>query len=184
LKAINSNYNSLQTLLRTSNWHGLTIQATYTWSHALDYETGLVPYLPQDSTNVKVEYGNSDFDIRNTFSGYVNYLIPGGKLGPKRLTHGWELNGLLSFHGGQPFSVVAGSNSNGNGENADRASLASGIANPLRRLTRHRQRHSPMFQSGRPLSIQLPARTAHSAATSSTILASPMSIFLFSRTPQ
>ena len=46
---LNANYNSLQATLRSTNWHGLTSQIVYTWRHALDYETGLIPYLPQDS---------------------------------------------------------------------------------------------------------------------------------------
>ena len=127
---LTSNYNGLQTVLRTSAWHGLTTQATYTFSHALDFETGLVPYVPQDSFNLQGEYGNSDFDTRNTFSAVANYIVPGAHFGPKFLTNGWEANGTLSLHGGQPFSVVASSNTSGNGENADRAFLAPGV-NPF-----------------------------------------------------
>ena len=73
---LGSIYHSLQTTLRVQSWHGLTSQLNYTWSHALDYETGLLPYLPQDPTNEKAEYGNSDYDVRNTFTGYFNYAIP------------------------------------------------------------------------------------------------------------
>ena len=120
---LNSSYNSLQAILRSSTWHGLTSQATYTWSHALDYETGLVPYLPQNSLDVRAEYGNSDFDTRNTFTAYFNYAVPKTHFGPQRLTNGWELNGLISLHGGQPFTVVANSNVSGNGDFADRVNV-------------------------------------------------------------
>ncbi len=129
---LNSNYNSLQVLLRTSNYHGFTTQATFTWSHALDYETGLVPYLPQNSNDLKAEYGNSDFDTRNTYSEYLTYAIPGGHVGPHLLTHGWELNSVLAFHGGQPFTVAASTNASGNGEYSDRAVLAPGVTNPFK----------------------------------------------------
>ena len=127
---LNSNYNSLQTLIRTSRWHGLTTQASYTWSHAMDYETGLVPYLPQNSLNIAAEYSNSDFDTRNTFSAYANYDLPNMSKGPRVLTNGWELNTGAAFHSGQPFSVVASSNTSGNGDNADRAELLPGV-NPF-----------------------------------------------------
>ncbi len=120
---LNANYNSLQTVIRSASWHGLTSQATYTWSHALDYETGLVPYLPQNSLDVAAEYGNSDFDTRNTFTAYFNYALPRTHFGPARLTNGWELNGLVSLHGGPPFSVIASSNTSGNGDYADRADV-------------------------------------------------------------
>jgi Carboxypeptidase regulatory-like domain/TonB dependent receptor len=124
---LGSIYHSLQTTLRVQNWHGLTSQLNYTWSHALDYETGLLPYLPQDPTNEKAEYGNSDYDVRNTFTGYFNYAIPVFR-GPERLTHGWELTSGFSFHGGTPYTVVASSNVSGNGEGADRAVQV--LANP------------------------------------------------------
>jgi Carboxypeptidase regulatory-like domain/TonB dependent receptor len=124
---LGSIYHSLQTTLRLQNWHGLTSQLNYTWSHALDYETGLLPYLPQDPTNERAEYGNSDYDVRNTFTGYFNYAIPVFR-GPERLTHGWELTSGFSFHGGTPYTVTASSNVSGNGDNADRAVQV--IANP------------------------------------------------------
>jgi hypothetical protein len=123
-----SNYNSLQALLRTTNFHHITTQMTYTWSHNLDEETGLIPYLPQDSTNVAAEYGNADFDVTNTFTAYAGYDIPGSSHGPKWLSNGWQLNSLWSFHGGLPFSVTASHENSGNGENADRANQ---IGNPF-----------------------------------------------------
>ena len=119
---LNANYNSLQATVRSTNYHGLTSEIVYTWSHALDYETGLIPYLPQDSYRQKLEYGNSDYDTRNTFAALLNYKIPGGTSLP-RLTTGWELNGAVSLHGGQPFSVVANADELGNGDNADRANV-------------------------------------------------------------
>lgn len=123
---LNANYNSLQATVRSLSYHGLTSQVVYTWSHALDYETGLIPSLPENSYNEKEEYGNSDFDTRNTFSALLNYKIPGGTELP-RLTNGWELNSALSLHGGQPFSVVANSDELGNGDSADRA-MVTGVS--------------------------------------------------------
>lgn len=117
---LGSIYHSLQTTVNLQSFHGLTAQLAYTWSHALDYETGLLPYLPQDPRNEKAEYGNSDFDVRNTLTGYLDYLVPAFR-GPKRLTHGWEVNSGFSFHGGTPYTVDASSNVSGNGDNADRA---------------------------------------------------------------
>jgi len=125
---LGSIYNSLQTNLRVQNWHNLSSQLSYTWSHALDYETGLLPYVAQNPLNENAEYGNSDFDVRNTFTGYVDYHVPTFK-GPQRLTKGWEVNSGFSFHGGTPFTVTSQSNPSGNGEGADRAVQV--IANPM-----------------------------------------------------
>jgi hypothetical protein len=117
---LGSNYSSLQTTIRLQSWHGVTSQVGYTWGHALDYETGLLPYLPQDPYNESAEYGNSDYDVRSTLTGYVDYTVP-KFAGPERLTKGWEFNSGFSFHGGMPYTVLASSNVSGSGDNADRA---------------------------------------------------------------
>ena len=123
---LGSIYNSLQTSLRSQNWHGLTTQLAYTWSHALDYETGLLPYVPQNPMDEQPEYGNSDYDVRNTLTGYANYVVPAFK-GPSRLTRGWEINSGFSFHGGTPYTVTSANNPSGDGESADRALQVMGI---------------------------------------------------------
>jgi hypothetical protein len=117
---LGSNYNSLQTSLRVQNWHSLAASLGYTWSHALDYETGELPYVAQDPLNEKAEYGNSDFDVRQTLTGYLDYQIP-SLHGYDRLTKGWELNSGFSFHGGTPYTVTSATNPSANGESADRA---------------------------------------------------------------
>lgn len=99
-----SNYNSLQSVLRVRSWHGLTTQFAYTWAHALDEATEFRGIIPFDSFNLNQEYGNSDFDTRQNFTGYWTYDIPGSSHGPKILTRGWQVSGLLSFHTGQPFN--------------------------------------------------------------------------------
>jgi hypothetical protein len=80
----------------------------------------LLPYVPQDPNNERAEYGNSDFDVRNTFSGYIDYQVPAFN-GPKRVTHGWDLTSSLALHGGTPYTVSSANNPSGNGEGADRA---------------------------------------------------------------
>jgi outer membrane receptor protein involved in Fe transport len=101
---VTSNYNALQSVLKIRSWHGFTSQFAYTWAHALDEATEFRGVIPLDGTNLNQEYGNSDFDTRQNFTGYWTYDIPGSSHGPKILTHGWQLSGLLSFHSGQPFN--------------------------------------------------------------------------------
>jgi hypothetical protein len=117
---LGSNYNSLQSTLRLQNWHDFSAQLGYTWSHALDYETGEIPYVAQDPANEKAEYGNSDFDVRQTLTGYLDYQFAHFH-GPKLLSQGWEINSGLLFHGGTPYTVTSDTNPSGNGESADRA---------------------------------------------------------------
>jgi hypothetical protein len=125
-----SNYNSLQLSLRIANWHGLTAQTAYTWSHSFDEFSQITLWNPQDSTCLSCEYGNSDFDVHNTSVTYFTYMLPNASHGPRLLTNGWQLNGLLSFHSGPPFTVFSSnSGGSGTGEFAERADEVPG-ANP------------------------------------------------------
>ena len=110
-----SNYSALQAVFKVSSMHGLTTQFSYTWSHNLDEVTQYRGQLPQDSTNFKGEYGNSDYDTRNTFVGFANYTIPGFR-GPSLLTHGWQLNTIITMKGGQPINLVTGADTTGTNE--------------------------------------------------------------------
>jgi hypothetical protein len=101
-----SNYNALQTTLRTRAWHGLSSLLGYTWGHNLDEISAYRGVIPFDSNNIKADYGNSDFDTRHTFTGTLSWDLPGSSHGPKALTHGWNVSTLLSFHGGQPNDQV------------------------------------------------------------------------------
>ena len=122
----NSNYNGLQISLRSHNWHGISAQAAYTFAHALDDMTSVA--LPKDSRNIRSNYGNSDLDVRHTFTTFLSYAVPGSSYGPRWVTHGWELHSLLSFYTGAPFTVVTGSNdTSGTG---DLSQLADVVGNP------------------------------------------------------
>jgi len=121
-----SNYNSLQAIFRTTNWHGLTSQASYTWGHNLDEVTAYRGALPQDSYDFKSDipgdrgdYGNSDFDTRNSLVGYINYDIPTFG-GPKMLTGGWSVNSAYAFKGGQPITIYNSGDTSGTNEYTQR----------------------------------------------------------------
>jgi hypothetical protein len=104
----------------------LTSQASYTWSHNLDEVTAYRGALPQDSYNFKSnlqgdpgDYGNSDFDTRNSFVGYLNYDLPAFP-GPKPLTNGWSVNSAYSFKGGQPITIYNNGDTSGTNEYTQR----------------------------------------------------------------
>ena len=121
-----SNYNALQATVRASDFHGITAQAAYTWSHSFDEVTAYRGALPQDSTNFKGDYGPSDFDNRNILVTSVSYLVPGGQT-LKPLTNGWELNTLMTFHGGLPFSVYSSADTSGTNDGNQRANAVPGV---------------------------------------------------------
>jgi hypothetical protein len=134
--AASSSYNALQVTLRSSTWHGLTGQFAYAYSHNLD-DSSVFNTIPQNSANLFGDWGNANDDIRNHFSAYLNYEIPGLAYGPKALTHGWELNGILKFQNGEPVNVLTGQNNSGTGENEDRATITGPALNGDRSVQQH-----------------------------------------------
>jgi hypothetical protein len=116
-------YNSLQATLKTSSYHGLSSTFNYTWSHSLDDMTVYRSRLPQDSTNLKGDYGNSDYDTRNNFNGAVFYDVPRLGKGPEWAVTGWQINGAVSFRGGLPFNIATSSDNSGTGEKYQRPNI-------------------------------------------------------------
>jgi Carboxypeptidase regulatory-like domain/TonB dependent receptor len=100
-----SNYNGLQVTLNARNYHGLSMVAGYTYSHASDdvganWDFGYGSGLPQDARNVSREYGNSDFDIRHRLTISLTYAIPGRK-GFGQMREGWEINTIATLESPQ-----------------------------------------------------------------------------------
>jgi hypothetical protein len=103
-----SNYNALQTALRINQWRGVTSIVNYAWSHSLDNSSDGEDFepnaaQPNDSTQPQLEYGNSNFDIRQRFTWILGYQFPkmGGSFG--KLKNGWGLDSTLTLQSGQPF---------------------------------------------------------------------------------
>jgi hypothetical protein len=119
--AASSHYTGLVASLKTTAWHNLTSQFSYTFGHAIDDASGVRGVTPTNSTNLKADYASSDFDVRHTFTSYLLYNIPALSKGPKLLTKGWQLNSILSLHTGSPLTVWAGKNYSGTFEGKDRA---------------------------------------------------------------
>jgi hypothetical protein len=123
-----SSYNALQTTLRSSSWHGLTSQFAYTWSHNLD-DSSVFNTMPQNSLNLRGDWGNAEYDVRNHFTTYLGYEIPALAHGPKVLTRGWEVNSILKFQNGEPVNVLTGQDNSGTAEGEDRASITGPALN-------------------------------------------------------
>ncbi len=123
-----SNYNALQTTINRRFTNGFVFSFNYTWSHFLDDQDsggwgsrGGTQYW-QVGNNPSATYGNSNFDIPNSFKGYASYELPFGK-GKSYLNSGtalneavggWRLAGTLIAQSGNPFTVVNQNNLNSN----------------------------------------------------------------------
>jgi hypothetical protein len=123
-----SNYNALQLSLNVRSWRGLTSQLAYTWGHAHDDMSYWRGALPQNSFDLKADYGNSDLDTRHNFTALLSYKMPSPSKGPRWFLEGWQVSSLLSFHTGQPFTVFTAFDNSGTNEFVQRANQ---VGNPF-----------------------------------------------------
>jgi hypothetical protein len=133
------NYNGLIAMLRTSGFHGLTAQGSYTFGQAFDNVSGTRGYAPQNSLNLPGEYGPADFDIRHTFNGYLVYQLPSFGSRFKVLTSGWEANSFLTFFSGRSITPKTSVNNSGVGEFQDRVTK---VGDPYANVNHSLQRNS------------------------------------------
>ena len=129
-----SNYNSIQTSLRISNWHGVTSIMNYVWSKSLDNSSDGEDFepnaaQPQDSTSPQREYGPSNFHVPHRFSWIFAYDFPtmGGSW--RKLKNGWGLNSSLTLQSGQPyqFNYNCQDDFSGGGECYDRPDVVGAL---------------------------------------------------------
>ncbi len=105
-----SNYHALQFHVTKRVSHGLTLSGSYTWSHAMDEESGeQLFYNGNNPLNLRTGYANSDFDRRHVFIVSYQYELPKvSKLHglASQVINGWGTSGLVAAESGQPYSVI------------------------------------------------------------------------------
>jgi len=123
-----STYHSLTTVLRQREIHGLSGQVGYTWSHDLD--------LSADSNgggtlsqqyNIKADYGNANWDVRQRVSGVLTYampVLPRANLLTREVLGGWHASAVINVQSGMPFNISMNSNTQaaGVGQGTERPS--------------------------------------------------------------
>jgi hypothetical protein len=101
----NSIYNAGQiTVERKAN--DFTFLAAYTFAKALDDSSGFGDLV--NFVNPKLSRGLSSTDITNNFVASYIYAVPFDRLfgkAPKRLTQGWQLQGITRFSSGFPIQL-------------------------------------------------------------------------------
>jgi hypothetical protein len=116
-----ANYNSLQVVLKSNNFHGLTTQTAFTWSHNLDTASevddffGTSGYVPQDPRDLAGSYGNSEFDQRRALIITYIYQIPYPKNGNRfsYLLKDWQISGTTTFRDGLAAPVLTADGGSG-----------------------------------------------------------------------
>ncbi|MGB9199543.1 MAG: TonB-dependent receptor, partial [Terriglobales bacterium] len=117
-----SSYNAMNLKFQTQNLHntGLSVVANYTWSHSLDDSSstfsdslqggsgyiGSLGYT--DPFDPKLDWGNSDYDVRHRLVVSPIWETPWFKSGhsfESEAFGGWSLVGIFTARTGVPFNV-------------------------------------------------------------------------------
>jgi len=117
-------YHALAVTFTQRVWRGLTVNANYTWSKALDDASNpgadnAEPNFPQDPANLAAEKGLSDFDHRHRLVSNFLYQIPFLKNseGWIHTAFGeWQVGGIWTVQSGAPFTVNLSTDVANNGE--------------------------------------------------------------------
>jgi Carboxypeptidase regulatory-like domain/TonB-dependent Receptor Plug Domain len=96
---ITSNYQALQTQFQRTVAKGIQALASYTWSHSIDFGSS-VSELP-------LQRGNSDFDVRNNLQGGISWDLPTIDRAAfvNILSNGWGLDARLNVRSGFPVTL-------------------------------------------------------------------------------
>jgi hypothetical protein len=119
----NSHYNALNVKVEHSS-NDLSLIAAYTWANSMDDKSaasGLDGDAagwagPMNAHNHRLDYSRSSYDVNQRFIASFVYELPVGR--GKRLLDsanrfadlligGWQVNGIVTFQQGFPFSITA-----------------------------------------------------------------------------
>ncbi|HZS53178.1 MAG TPA: carboxypeptidase regulatory-like domain-containing protein [Bryobacteraceae bacterium] len=134
-----TNYDALLTTVEHRLTHGLTFSGNYTWGHSTgdfqSYSTGGTFNSAIPSQYGKLEWGNTDLDIRQRFSLMLNYALPfgSGLTGWEGIAaKGWHFNAIAVYQTGSPFSVLNSTPQSNTGVSSDRPNVVGSpyLANP------------------------------------------------------
>jgi hypothetical protein len=107
-----SDYHALQVKLERLLSHGLQGLASYTWSHSIDIAStdAFADYLntPGFVADPNIDRGDSEFDIRNSFTAGVIYMLPSPAW--NKVAHatlgGWAVDGFILARSAPPLNVI------------------------------------------------------------------------------
>jgi hypothetical protein len=154
-------YNALTAHIEKRMSHGVQIAASYTYSHALDEQSGLgLFYNGNNPLNLRDGYASADYDRTHVIN--FNYVFREPDLVDRHslagyFVDGWSLVGLTILQSGQPYSVVDYSGAVG----SIYYSTSDGITNPIvplapgRTAKSARTKYSGAFNVSNPSDVAL-----------------------------
>jgi len=107
-----SDYHALQVKFQRRLSQGLQALASYSWSHSIDISSSDTASgslsTPATIANPEVDRGNSDFDIRHSFTTGLTYDVPspGSQKIVNAMLAGWSLDAFILARSAPPVDVV------------------------------------------------------------------------------
>ena len=106
-----ASYHSLQAEVQKRISHSYSVQAAYTWAKSMDnHSASLLGNGPQNPSNLKAEWGLSDFNVGQIFVVNALWDLPAltGKGVLTAVAGGWKLTTIVGWSGGNPSTVFSG----------------------------------------------------------------------------
>lgn len=126
-----SAYNALTIHVEKRMSHGLQVGFSYTYSHALDEQSGIgLFYNGNNPLNLRDGYASADFDRTHVYNFTYLYRLPKffkeqSLVG--KLVDDWAVQGITVIQSGQPYSIIDYSGAVG----SIYYSVFDGITNPI-----------------------------------------------------
>ncbi len=126
-----SDSHQLQVTLDKRFSGGFNIRGAYTFSKTIDIQSGFRARssLQTDPLNFRFDRGLADFDARHRLVLSGSWEIPWdrpfrhGNVFARKLTEGWQINGIATFQSGNPFTIFSNDNQSQQASGLDRADL-------------------------------------------------------------
>ncbi len=129
----NSNYHSLQSVLRMENKHGLTLQFAYTYSHEIDIKSGDLQGV-SNPFNLEYDRGSGTLDRRHIFNASYIYELPfflhSNSALARTVLGGWQISGITVAESGVPAGPSYGTDVLGLGGGSNRPNLSGHVSYP------------------------------------------------------
>ncbi|CAN5825232.1 TonB-dependent receptor [soil metagenome] len=125
-----SDYHAMQLQYQRRLSRGFQALASYTWAHSIDIASRDNISTPPIGIIPASRYrGNSDFDIRHTFSGALTYDVPSPSQNKfvRAVFGGWSTDMIFYARSAPPVDIVTARNVPGIGLNLFRPDLVAGV---------------------------------------------------------
>jgi hypothetical protein len=118
-------YNSLQVQFKKQFKAGGLFNTSYTWASART-DANAYNYQPQNSYNLRGDWGPSSYNRRNVLVVSYVYPLPFWRNGQelyKKILGGWQLSGVTTFQTGLPQNITLAADVAGAGAGSERPNL-------------------------------------------------------------